>query len=294
MKIEDVKITADHKQNRQTPELNEDGTPKVPVVDPVEEKDLKKEDVKDEDIDEDNIDDEKDEDDEEELDDEGNPIKKVEVVPVVPVVTPKPEVPPVDFKKKFGDSTRRNQIVESQFKELQKVLGDITKQEIPSEEEMIAIDPDWEYRSDFEKNLSIKVIVQERRQNHILSTIGNITKESELADEIVTFIDKTPELEGKDAEFYDFVTDPKNKGASMEVLLGAFLHKEGITPKAPVTPPIDPSTPEKKAPSLNRSTPQNGNRPPVKKEGTYTDDELKHLRTKDPKKYFKLIRDKKI
>lgn len=287
MRIEDVKITADTKQ-RQTPELNEDGTPKVPVVDPaLEKKDLGKDDDQ-EDNDDEHIDDE--DEDDEEFNEDGSPKEKTPAV-VPPVVTP--AVPEVDYRKKFGESTRRNQIVESQFKELQKVLGDITRQEIPSDEEMKSVDPDWEYRSDFEKNLSIKVVVQERRQNQILSTIGNITKESELADEIVSFIDKTPELEGKDAEFYNFVTDPKNKGASMEVLLGAFLHKEGITPKAPVAPQ-DPSKPEEKAPSLNRSTPRGGNPPKEKKEGQYSDEELKHLRTKDPKKYFKLIRDKKI
>lgn len=294
MKIEDVKITADTKQARQTPELNEDGTPKVIEETPtLEKKEIKKDDDQGEDGEEHTGDEGEEGDDDVELNEDGSPKEKTpDVVPVV--VVEKPVVPEVDYKKKFGDSTRQNQIVESKFKELQKVLGDITRQEIPSEEEMKSIDPDWEYRSDFEKNLSIKVIVQERRQNLILSTIGDITKESELAEAIVSFIDKTPELEGKDAEFYDFVTDPKNKGASMEVLLGAFLHKEGITPKAPVVPQ-DPAVPvEKKAPTLNRSTPRGENKVKEVKTGAYSDEELKHLRTKDPKKYFKLIRDKKI
>lgn len=291
MKIEDVKITADKKQ-RQTPELNEDGTPKVVEETPTPKiEEIKKDDDQEED-DEEHIEGEGGGDDEE-FNEDGSPKEKTPVVEVTPVVIP-PVVPEVDYKKKFGESTRQNQIVESKFRELQKVLGDITRQEIPSDEEMKSIDPDWEYRSDFEKNLSIKIVVQERRQNLILSTIGDITKESELSEAIISFIDKTPELEGKDAEFYDFVTDPKNKGASMEVLLGAFLHKEGITPKAPVTPqdPVQPV--EKKAPALNRSTPRGGNPPKEAKTGLYSDEELKHLRTKDPKKYFKLIRDKKI
>lgn len=290
MKIEDVKINADHKEARQTPELNEDGTPKVTEETPVPEiKEIKEDDDQEDEGDE-HADDSDDEDNEE-LDDEGNPIEKPEITPAPVVETP--AVPEVDYKKKFGDSTRRNQIVESQFRELQKVLGDITRQEIPSEEEMKSVDPDWEYRSDFEKNLSIKVVVQERRQNQILSTISNITKESEFADEIVKFIDSNPLLNGKDAEFYDFVTDPKNKGASLELLLGAFLHKEGISSKAPETPQ-DPSKPIEKAPSLNRSTSQNGNIVIPKKTALYSDEELTNLRTKDPKKYFKLIRDKKI
>lgn len=287
MKIDDVKIG----KSEPTPELNEDGTPKIPTGTdlppaPIEEED--QDDVEEEEIDEEDIDDsdEGDEEDDEEGD-EGDE-------PEVPVVTPPaPVTPPVDYKKKFGESTRRNQIVESQFRELQKTLGDITKQEIPTEEEMKAIDPDWDYRSDFEKNLSIKTVVLERRQNHIFATIGNITKESELAEQISTFIDSHPELNGKDAEFYDFATAPKNKGADMEVLLGAFLHKEGIS-KAPEADP-NPLPPEKKkAPSLARSTPTGGNLNKKPKDSLYSDEELTEMRTKNPKKYFQLIRQGKL
>ena len=276
MKIEDVKITADTKQ---TPELNEDGTPKLPVVTPTQPEE-DNQDGQEEDLDEEQVDDEQEDEGEDEEEDE-NPNPAVD-----PKITPVDT--PVDYKKKFGDSTRRNQIVESQFRELQKVLGDITKQEIPSDDEMRATDPDWDYRSDFEKNLSIKIVVQEKRQNHILNTIGSITKESELAESIYTFIENTPLLKGKDAEFYDFVTTPKNKGASMDVLLGAFLHKEGIASTAP-----ESDTTKRKAPSLARSTPTGGNNQ-KKIEGKYSDEEITHLRLKNPKEYFKLIRQGKL
>lgn len=279
MRIEDVQITADQKQ---TPELNEDGTPKTPVVDPTLQEDLNKDDDQ-EDNDEGHIDD-KDEDDEE-FNEDGSPKEKTPVV-VPPVVTP--ASPEVDYKKKFGESTRRNQIVESQFRELQKVLGDITRQEIPSDEEMRATDPDWDYRSDFEKNLSLKLVVQERRQNHILSTIGNITKESEKAEKIVTFIEATESLKGKEEAFYDFATNPKNEGAPVDTLLKAFLYD--VEEKVPA----QPVAPKEKAPSLNRATPRGGNDPKPKQEGNYSDAELTALRTKNPKEYFKLIRQKKI
>ena len=291
MTKDDVKIG----KTELTPELNEDGTPKIPTGTdlppaPIEEED--QDDVEEEEIDDENIDD-SDEDDEDDIEgdegDEGDDPKD----PVPPVTPPADPKPPVDYKKKFGESTRRNQIVESQFRELQKTLGDITKQEIPTDEEMRAIDPDWEYRSDFEKNLSIKTIVLERRQNHIFNTIGNITKESEFAEQISTFIDSHPELNGKDAEFYDFVTAPKNKGADMEVLLGAFLHKEGISKQLEADPNPQPLE-KKKAPTLARATPTGGMNNKKPKDSLYSDEELTEMRTKNPKKYFQLIRQGKL
>lgn len=236
-----------------------------------------------------------------EFNEDGTPkevIPKVEPKEVIPevipevtpaVVTPKKEEP--NWREKFANSTRRNQIVESQFKELQKTLGDITKQEIPSDEEMKIVDPDWEYRSDFEKNMSIKAIVLERRQNLILNSIGNITKESEEAEKIAEYIDTVPELKGHEEAFIDFIQKPSNKGASMELLLSAFFHtiKEELpAPKEEITPKPEDITP----PSLERATPTGGE---IEHTDTgYTDEQLKDLRTKNPKEYFRLIREGKI
>ena len=217
--------------------------------------------------------------------------KKEEIPVVVPeikteVVPPKKEEAP-DYRKKFGESTRRNQIVESQFRELQKTLGDITKQEIPSDEEMKIVDPDWEYRSDFEKTQAVKIVVLERRQNLILNSIGNITKETEEMETLGEFIDSVPELKGKEDEFIEFTRKPSNKGASMEVLLGAFLHSiQGSIPADPTPKPEDIP------PALERATPTGGDAP--KPKTGYSDEELKELRTKNPKKYFALIRQGKI
>lgn len=216
-----------------------------------------------------------------------------EIQPVVvpenekPVVVPPKKEETPDYRKKFGDSTRRNQIVESQFRELQKTLGDITKQEIPSDEEMKLTDPDWEYRNDFEKAQAIKLVVLERRQNLILNSIGSITKETEELEKLGEFIDSVPQLKGKEDEFVEFTRKPSNKGASMEVLLSAFLFEVKDETPADPTP-----KPEDIPPSLERSTPTGGDAP--KPKTGYSDEELKELRTKNPKKYFKLIREGKI
>lgn len=212
---------------------------------------------------------------------------KTEEIPPKKEETPKPEVtPPVDYRGKFSESTRRNQIVESQLAELQKTLTDITKQEIPTDEEMRLIDRDWEYRSDFEKNQAIKTVVLEKRLNLVTSTLGNISQEQGKASQLQSFIENEPKLKGKEDEFYKFATSKKNQGADVGVLLNAFLFE--VTPppdpKDPTPPPTVPETP----PTLNRSTPSGGN-PPVK-DTKLSDEEIKIIRTTDHKRYNELVR----
>lgn len=197
----------------------------------------------------------------------------------------KPEEP--DYRKKFGESTKRNQIVESQFKELQKILGDITKQEVPTDDEMVALIPDWQYLDDREKNRERKFVVMERRQNHIIGTINNIARETDNVSKIDEFINNEPRLRGKEDDFYEFVNRPNNKGASVEVLLNAFLFETTpiVATPDPVTPPSEVTPP-----SLERGTPS-GNMPPIKTgHEEMTPEELKLLRTKDPRRYNDMIR----
>lgn len=236
-----------------------------------------------------NVDEEEEEIDEEEQVDDSEEGEEEETPAKPETTTPAPEVP--DYRKKFSESTRRNQIVESQFRELQKVLGDITKQEVPTDDEMRATDVDWEYRSDYEKMMAKKSVVLERRQNLILASINNIATESEFARSIDEFISTKPELKGKEESFFEFASKPANRGASPDVLLSAFLFEvRDVTPEQDQTP--KPKT--EKRPTLARGTGRGGNDTPKKKEGTYSDEEVKMLRTKDPKKYFKLIREGKI
>jgi hypothetical protein len=221
-----------------------------------------------------------------------------EVTP--PVTPPTQPVPPTvpekkpdepDYKKKFGESTRRNQIVESQFNELKKTLGDITKQEIPTDEEMVALIPEWDMLSDREKNNEIKLIVTERRLNHVIGTISNIASETENVSTLSKYVESEPRLNGKEDEFIEFASKPNNKGATMEVLLNAFLFE--TTPIVNVDPIVEKSV-EEIPPSLETGTPS-GNMPPVKPANAPMDeDDLKKLRTTDPRKYNEMIRTGKI
>lgn len=201
---------------------------------------------------------------------------------------PKPEEkkPEVDYKKKFSESTRRNQVVESQFQELQKTLGDITKAEIPSDEEMAKLVEDWDYLSPREQNNERKIVVLDRRQNKILDSISKIATGTENATKLSRYIDSEPRLKGKEDAFYEFATNPKNQGASMEVLLNAFLF-EAKDDEEPVKTPEKPQ--EEEAPSLERGNPSGGI-VPMRKDGKYSDEEIQKIRTTDHKRYNEMVR----
>ena len=214
------------------------------------------------------------------------PLEEPKVPPTPPEVTPE-----VDYKKKFGESTRQNQIVVEQFKQLQSVLGDITRQEVPSEEEMRQSDPEWEYLTDREKTMSMKMIVLEKRSNLVLKTIHDISFESENSSKLQNFINGEARLKGKEEDFYAYATKPSNKGASVEVLLGAFLFEVNENTPPVVVPQVN--TPEDTPPSLERGSPRGGT-PPTQNKDKYSEEELKVLRTTDHKAYQKLIREGKI
>jgi hypothetical protein len=269
MTKEDVPIINKPELEEQTPKLNEDGTPIALVVENIEE---------DIDEEEDNIEEELiEEEEEEDIDEEEETLDTID----------KPKVVPVDYEKKFSASTYRNQIVEAQNKELQQVLGDITKQDIPTEEEMKSIDPDWEFRSDYDKNQAIKIIAIERKQNLIQENLIKTNKKVEFSDNVVKFMENTPEIKGKEDSFYNFVTNPKNEGAPMDILLSAFLHKEGSS----TTLDKNHTKSFSKHPALARSTTNGGEKLSGVKR---TDEELKHLRTSNPRKYNELVRKGKL
>lgn len=228
------------------------------------------------------------------------PVVETPVTPTEPVVptvetpaqpvtpTAKEPKPEIDHKKKFADSTRRNQIVESKFSELQKVLGDITKQEVPTDDEMKVLVPDWEYLTDREQNGERRYVVLERRQNHMLATFSSITAETEMFSKVEDFATGEPRLAGQESEFYEFVLDPRNKGATLEVLVNAFLFENtpAVEDNQVVTPPPVVETP----PSMERGNPS-GNMPPIQTGNQEkSPEELKLLRTSDPRKYNDMVR----
>lgn len=222
------------------------------------------------------------------------PLSEETPVVVAPIETPAPIVeapvakPEPDYKKKFSESTRNNQIVMSRFVELQKVLGDITRQEVPTDDEMRSLESDWEYMSDREKRDATKLVVLERRQNQIFKTINDIARDSENSRKLDEFIENEPKLKGKEDAFISFATKDSNQGASMETVLKAFLYdvEEDIAPPNPA--PVA-TAPTESAPSLERGNPSAG-APQDTGRKERSVEELKELRTKNPREYNDLVR----
>ena len=193
----------------------------------------------------------------------------------------------VDYKEKFGASTRQNQILTSQLNELKKQIWDITKEEIPSDEEMAKYIGlyEWETLSDRERNTERKLLIMERRNNATALMLKNMNKENELKAAVNDFIelDENKDIQGMNNDFLEFVKLPKNSGASFETLKDAFLFKrtqQQLRPK------------KSKSPSLLRGSSTGG--APSNQNGEMSDEQLTQLRTKNPKLYNDMIRKGKI
>tara|TARA_B100000508_G_scaffold138892_1_gene135841 strand:+ start:562 stop:1407 length:846 start_codon:yes stop_codon:yes gene_type:complete len=222
--------------------------------------------------------------------------------PETPAEPPKPEAPKEptepttppaepDYKQKFAGSTRENQILTGNLKELQKQLGELTKEDIPTDDEMARMDPDWNVRSDYEKNLAIKIEASARMQRRIAQTVNGFVSKSEKVQELNQLVQSDPRLHGKENDFFAFVQKPKHQNTPLDVLVNAFLFDTNAVPETPPAPaPEEPAPAPATPPSLNRSTPSGGTPPVQKKEGEFSNEELKHLRTTDPKKYNEMIR----
>lgn len=232
----------------------------------------------------------------------GEPIEPTPPSPVEPApstvepptppapVSPAPVVPPapVDYKKKFSESTRETQVLLGSFADMKRVLGEVTNADIPTDEELRRDYPEYDALSDFEQNQLRRSVIQDRKLNKVLVIVDGVSTEAEKVKTISEFIDTRSELEGKEQEFLRFCLMPSHKGAPAETLLSAFLFDSGKT-----SAPVEPAAPAPVTPpatrGLERGTP-GGDATPSIGPRKHTDEELKDLRTRDPKKYHEMIR----
>jgi len=193
-----------------------------------------------------------------------------------------PKQSEVDYKKKFAESTRENQILASKIKQVEEKLGEIAKNEIPAEEELKKLHPNWEEMSDLEKESTKKNLILERRLGRVEQEVQGNREEKQWSTEIDHFLEKAKildeysELEQRGKEFKEFANMPTHKGVSPEVLARAFLFKEAEAP--PVV---------HKGSVLERGS--GGEKIGGAPEKKMTPDELKTLRENDPKKYKDVI-----
>jgi len=217
------------------------------------------------------------------------PVIETPQVPETPVVeTPAlPQEPvnpaePVDYKKKFADSAREAQILVERNKAMERTIGELTAEDIPTDEEMKKADPHWDFYSEMEQRIFKKNVALERKLNKTTGALTGFLSEQKRRTELDEIMSSKPELKGREKEFEAFAARPNNKGVPMETLVSAFLYevKDELPPE-----PDDPNKIQGQ-PVLNSGGAGEGIEPKTEQ---YTLEEAENIRKTNPKKYNELI-----
>jgi len=194
--------------------------------------------------------------------------------PIVEPVVVKPE-DTVDFwKQKFSDSSREAQLLAEAERVRQAAQQEQTKE--PTDSELRTAFPLWEAMSDTEKELARRTLGAERAAGNASRLSQAIQDERAWNTSIELVITSDPALQGKEQAFRQFASKPQYKNVPMDVLVGAFLQKNGSAP-APTTTP---------KPGLE---PGSGGPRQAPKPTSLTADQLAALRTSDYKAYVEYI-----
>ena len=136
-----------------------------------------------------------------------------------------------DYQKKFGESSRENQILVDKLRIADEKLGKIARNEIPAEEELKKIYPDWDDMGDLEKGLAKTNLVLKRRVGSVEQEVSGMKEDKQWEADLDGFLTRAnlvgeySEISKREAEFKKFAKMPTHKGASFDVLAKAFLFK---------------------------------------------------------------------
>ena len=218
-----------------------------------------------------------------------NPTPGTDEEEVLPPVTPAPDPvepesalapqPPVDYEKKFKESSREAQILASQLDEERKRNKPLTTD--PTEQELRALYPEWDTFTASDKAFAKENLTLKRTAEANAREIAEIRAEKAWEKDLANAVKTFPALKGKEDDFEKFVMKPTHKGTPIETLARAFLND----PTKPVEPakPADP--PPKGGMERPGGGPQHAPKPKL-----LTGDELKVLRETDNKAYMAYIK----
>jgi hypothetical protein len=127
-----------------------------------------------------------------------------------------------DYKTKFANSTRENQIIRSKETDARRELTNE-----PTEAELRKAFPSFDYMSDEGKELARFNFRTQRETQTILQAQRQREAEDKWNRTLEQTVIATPALEGKERAFTEFAKKPQYRGASVELLVDAFLHKNG-------------------------------------------------------------------
>jgi hypothetical protein len=189
-----------------------------------------------------------------------------------PAADPEPEI---DYKAKFAESTREAQILAAKLEEeRRKNSQELTTK--PTDSDLQAAFPEWEYMSEPEKRSARMAFNADRTAKAITQEREAEKAERRWQTDLELFVAANPDLEGKAREFQDYAQKPTHRGVALDVLKKAFLFE------APASAP----TPTPKPGLL----PGNGGPRGPEKPKLLSGDELKQLRQTNEKAYKEYIR----
>lgn len=200
--------------------------------------------------------------------------------------------PAVDYREKFGESTRENQVLAGQLAEKERQLGMAIKAEPPTEAELKTEYPEWDELTSFEKRMATEALTL-KKQVAKATLLAQQAQTEAVSERAFTDILrkknsdgtlKYPGLRDREDDFRAYCNMSSHKGAPLETLANAFLYEIGEQPKPIQKTDVDPK------PVLERTS--GGDKPANSAE--ISDEDAAVIRKNDPKHYAELIKSGKI
>lgn len=201
-------------------------------------------------------------------------------MPPTPAEPGNPPNPDPDYRTKFSESTRENQILREQLKDKDIQIQSLTKQHNPTEAELREANPDWDDLLPAEKRLARENLSMRKALGQTQAQIAELAADRKWEKDLRTAVKKYSKLKGREEEFEQFVFKPTHQGVAIDILAKAFLLDAGESPPAP--PPTGGNPP----PTGERGS---GGPPPSSAKSKWTAAEVLVLQNSDPRKYRELL-----
>ncbi len=195
--------------------------------------------------------------------------------------------PPVNYREKFAESTRENQVLTAKVAETERQLGIAITAEPPTEAELKSEYPEWEDLTAFEKRMAIETLTLKKQARKAILLAEQATADATSEKEFKQILraknkdgsPKFPGLQEREDDFRAYCNMPTHKGSPLETLARAFLFDIGEKPPTPK------STPAPK-PTLDRTGGGDKSANPAQ----ISDEDAEVIRKNDPKRYERLIK----
>jgi hypothetical protein len=207
------------------------------------------------------------------LEPETEPVEPVAIEPAQPIVEPtvvKLEDTVEFWKQKFSSSSSEANLLREAEAARVKAQQETTKE--PTEPELRTAFPLWDSMSDTEKELARRTVRAERIGGNAALEVQEIKAKDSWATSIELVLASNNALQGKEQAFRQYASRPQYRGASMDLIVGSFLQTQGTAPAPKVTP-------------KQGLEPANGGPRTTETPKGLSTDELRALRTSDPKGY---------